>query len=381
MFHQRYTFLTFSRRDIRFLKPLYYFGSFLGLTPYYNFEKHSLENLIQQKIKGTLLSILIITGSLYSLVERQHVLRNLNLYLDFVNDIVNWIVPVTAIINASFFNRNKWLLLNNSFQQIDKTLNNRKQQESNFLKNPFFQCAINVLTVFIILAYVLWSWCYHFGVDAVLRTYLIHNFCYNSNTIVFALITNYALAFRCRYQDLNHCLTSDSLMTKYKNGSSLVTVFRQVGTLSRTLSEMVTLFNEIFGWTFVYMAAKTIAHILATSMRFLEKDNEVTNMDIRLSNFLAISLSIANFTVVMMCGSSVATESSKTAFLCYKLQEHFPPKSDERLEILILAKQVQANDVKITAADFFEINRSTLCGILATCTTYVIVVLQFSGNF
>ncbi|KAJ3658275.1 hypothetical protein Zmor_010025 [Zophobas morio] len=192
---------------------------------------------------------------------------------------------------------------------------------------------------------------------------------------------NYALAFRCRYQDLNHCLNIDSLMTKYKNGSSLMPLFRQVGTLSRTLSEMVTIFNEIFGWTFVFMAGKTIAHILASCMAFLEKNYEVTNMEIRLSNFLAISLSIANFTIVMMCGSSVATESSKTAFLCYKLQEHFPPKSDERLEILILAKQVQANDVKITAADFFEINRSTLCGILATCTTYVIVVLQFSGNF
>ncbi|KAJ3658278.1 hypothetical protein Zmor_010028 [Zophobas morio] len=144
---------------------------------------------------------------------------------------------------------------------------------------------------------------------------------------------------------------------------------------------MVTIFNEIFGWTFVFMAGKTIAHILASCMAFLEKDAEVTNIEIRLSNFLITSLCIVNFILVMMNGSTVTTESSKTAFLCYKLQEHFPPKSDERLEILILAKQVRANNVKITAADFFEINRNTLCGILATTTTYVIVVLQFNGIF
>ncbi|KAJ3658279.1 hypothetical protein Zmor_010029 [Zophobas morio] len=102
---------------------------------------------------------------------------------------------------------------------------------------------------------------------------------------------------------------------------------------------MVTIFNEIFGWTFVFMAGKTIAHILATCMGFLEKDAEVTNIEIRFSSFMITCLSIVNLTLVM-CGTSVTTESSKTAFLCYKLQEHFPPKSDERLEILILAKQI-----------------------------------------
>ena len=380
MFHQRYIFLTFSRRDIRFLKPLYYISSLLGLTPYYNFEKHSLENLKQQQIKGVVLTFVLIFGSLFGVVQRYLLLKNLHLSLDFLNDVVNWIIPVIAVINASFSNRDKWLRLNNSFQQIDKTFNNRRQQESNLLKNPFFQCVVNVVIFIAIMSYVFWSWCYHFGVESVLRTYFVHNFCYNSNTILFALITNYALAFRCRYQDLNHCLTSDLLMTKYKNGSSLVTLFRRVGTLSRTLSEMVTIFNEIFGWTFVFMAGKTIAHILATCMGFLEKDAEVTNIEIRFSSFMITCLSIVNLTLVM-CGTSVTTESSKTAFLCYKLQEHFPPKSDERLEILILAKQVQANDVKITAADFFEINRRTLCGILATTTTYVIVVLQFKGIF
>ncbi|KAJ3658277.1 hypothetical protein Zmor_010027 [Zophobas morio] len=381
MFHQRYTYLTFSRRDIRFLKPLYYISSFWGLIPYYNFEKRSIENPKQEKIKSAMLIILIITGSLFSTAQKHQLFRNLNLCLDFVNDIVNCIIPVTVAIKVSFSDRDKWLRLNNSFQQIDKIFNNRGQQQSNFLRNPVFQCAVNVLAFIIVMLYVMGTWCYHFGIDVIFRTYLVHTFCYNCNTVLFTLITNYALAFRCRYQDLNRYLNIDTLKTKYKNGSSLVPLLRQVGTLSRTLSEMVIIFNEIFGWTFVFVAAKTITHILATCMILLEKETEVANIEMWLSDFLAFSLTIVNFTILMMSGSSVTTESSKTAFLSYKLQEHFPPKSDERLEILILARQVQANEVKITAGDFFEINRSTFCGILATCTTYVIVVLQFSGNF
>lgn len=129
------------------------------------------------------------------------------------------------------------------------------------------------------------------------------------------------------------------------------------------------------------IAGKTITHILAACMSFVDKELQVKSVSLGVANFLMICMSILNVTLVMMCGNSVTTESSKTPFLCYKLQEHFPADSNERIEILILAKQVRTNVVKITAADFFEINRSTLFGLLATCTTYVIVVLQFSGTF
>lgn len=78
----------------------------------------------------------------------------------------------------------------------------------------------------------------------------------------------------------------------------------------------------------------------------------------------------------MVNSNSVTQESRELVYSCYKLQE----KTSEfitKQEVASLARELQFNVAIFTAADFFDLNKSTLFGILATITTYFIVIIQF----
>jgi gustatory receptor len=80
----------------------------------------------------------------------------------------------------------------------------------------------------------------------------------------------------------------------------------------------------------------------------------------------------------MIFCDAVETESKRGIFLCYKLQEQFSEHSDKRKELFNLGHQLKANTVKITAANFFRINKTTLFTIFGTTATYFIVLVQFN---
>jgi gustatory receptor len=65
-------------------------------------------------------------------------------------------------------------------------------------------------------------------------------------------------------------------------------------------------------------------------------------------------------------------------FLCYKIQKDFLDDSKERKELMLLAREISDSGARFTAADFFEINRSTFFGILSVTTTYLIILIQFN---
>jgi gustatory receptor len=84
--------------------------------------------------------------------------------------------------------------------------------------------------------------------------------------------------------------------------------------------------------------------------------------------------------MVMIACDSATMASETTVGLCYKLQERFATNSEIRTELFKLAQQVNNNVVKITAANFFQINKATLFGTLGTTTTYFIIILQFNQS-
>lgn len=78
----------------------------------------------------------------------------------------------------------------------------------------------------------------------------------------------------------------------------------------------------------------------------------------------------------MIC-DNLMSESKKTIFLCYKLQEKFYKNYFERDEIFKLGKCVKANIVKVTAANFFVFGKSAVFGIIGSFATYSIIITQF----
>lgn len=74
-----------------------------------------------------------------------------------------------------------------------------------------------------------------------------------------------------------------------------------------------------------------------------------------------------------------ATSASKElSFICYKLQEKMSITS-QTAKILNLADEFESNISTFSAADFFEINNSTLFRIFVSTLTYFIIIIQFNS--
>ncbi|RZB39235.1 7tm 7 domain containing protein, partial [Asbolus verrucosus] len=233
--------------------------------------------------------------------------------------------------------------------------------------------------------YTFYIWMSKIGVWLLLQAYFVHCFCHLRDVFLTALIMNIAIAFKNRYEDLNKLLDFDLIAAshgvKIFNRNS-ITFFRKIGTLSRILSEMIESFNQIFGWLLIFTIGKTVSQILVCFdfvIGDLQIDDDYFKQHAFISKVLMAIITLVmkilifvSAILIMLSCDCAMKESGRTVCLCYKLQERFPHKSDERDEILNLAKQVKINSAKITAADFFEINKSTLLSILATTTTYFI---------
>lgn len=67
------------------------------------------------------------------------------------------------------------------------------------------------------------------------------------------------------------------------------------------------------------------------------------------------------------------------SFICYKLQNNVT-EPWQITKILSLAHELESNIFKFSAADFFEVNNSTLFKILVSTVTYFIVIIQFNSE-
>lgn len=81
--------------------------------------------------------------------------------------------------------------------------------------------------------------------------------------------------------------------------------------------------------------------------------------------------------IIFACDAA-AQESNNLSIKCYQLQQNFPMVLKENEELEKLQNLIKKKGPKFTAANFFEIKRSTLLSLISTTTTYMIVVLQLN---
>lgn len=71
--------------------------------------------------------------------------------------------------------------------------------------------------------------------------------------------------------------------------------------------------------------------------------------------------------IIIISYDLTTREADRLAVICYIKQQDFT-------ELAVLAGNLRT---KFTAADFFEINRTTLFSLLSVVTTYFIIILEF----
>lgn len=95
---------------------------------------------------------------------------------------------------------------------------------------------------------------------------------------------------------------------------------------------------------------------------------------------VSIFLLQMKFIAIVVSCDITTREAQSIISACYDTQELLPPLSSRRNELLRLVDIVQREPVYFTAADFFNLNRSTIFGVLSVTATYYIITIQFNQD-
>ncbi|XP_076257171.1 uncharacterized protein LOC143194345 isoform X3 [Rhynchophorus ferrugineus] len=143
-------------------------------------------------------------------------------------------------------------------------------------------------------------------------------------------------------------------------------------------------FNKIFGYQIAINYAHWLILFEAVCFNIAERSNPGKFQTDFLMGWKVIFLiclflvfNLLNlFSVVISCDNTTS-ESLKLMDRCYELQEKFDRSTFEYQELQALAFYAAHNQLRFTAADLFEIRRSSMLALIATSTTYFIALVQF----
>ncbi|XP_018566973.1 uncharacterized protein LOC108907400 [Anoplophora glabripennis] len=160
-------------------------------------------------------------------------------------------------------------------------------------------------------------------------------------------------------------------------------ILKKIVAVYTETDKAVDAFNDIFGWPMLFYFAESIVHLvycvaLLTERRFKSEGGNVITENIIIMSVTKAVLEELGAIILIACCDSVTQESDKLLSLCYKIEDDLPPFSMEREEIQKLRERIGNKRVSFKAAEFFEIRRPTILALLATTTTYTIVILQFN---
>lgn len=83
---------------------------------------------------------------------------------------------------------------------------------------------------------------------------------------------------------------------------------------------------------------------------------------------------------MMICCNAVEQAAAELLKTCYGVSKHCPIFSEQFLELKSLSALVYSFRTKITAADYFEINKLTIFYFLYNASTYFVAMVQVYTN-
>lgn len=132
--------------------------------------------------------------------------------------------------------------------------------------------------------------------------------------------------------------------------------------------------------TFLYLKINGAEfQIFYCPVYFLVQNNKFCSCSfIRPSIFINLNLfQIKAIILIVPCDATIK-EAKQFITTCHKLQKNCVTSSTDNKELLILLTTVTRTNAIYTAAGFFDIDRTTIFGLLSVITTYFIVIVQFN---
>ncbi|KAF7286050.1 hypothetical protein GWI33_008353 [Rhynchophorus ferrugineus] len=340
-------------KKISFLSTIFKCIRIFSTTPNYNFSTRQVENQIYYFLWGLDYSISVTSKILLMLTN---VLGCLNLIFSFL---------------GSYFCTGAWEKFFQHCYQLESSdvlivLETTKETLFIFDKTFIFIVSTSFVVVDIIVETVLW----YDGLTNLLDLYYTA-FIYHSSIVCF-LVIYITLYFNDKLVDINNVLVQSSESTEPKMG------INKTKQLYNQVANIVDLFNHLFGKQLLLITLVFSIDVLTiwiTLYQAKKRDTATYSMTIMYS----IYTMLVQFCLMMSCDKAKRA-SEKLLITCLNLQEKYPSTSEEYHELSMFIDKLNNRKISFTAANFFEIHRSTMFAVIGNTTTYFIALVQFGNS-
>ncbi|KAJ8921495.1 hypothetical protein NQ315_003113 [Exocentrus adspersus] len=187
---------------------------------------------------------------------------------------------------------------------------------------------------------------------------------------------------RKRYENIDKRLGGINNYKVIRSGT--IKELQRIYVVYTDVDEAVHTFNKIFGWPMFLSLVETTEMVLFFLAMWVE--NAVPLVSDKPLPVQGLGVIFTSVVFLRLCGpimiifscDAVLQGANKVLRNCRLLQATVPFLPREMEELKRLENLMENKMPKFTAANFFQINRSTLLAIISTTTTYMIVILQFN---
>uniref|UniRef100_A0AAR5PIG5 Gustatory receptor n=1 Tax=Dendroctonus ponderosae TaxID=77166 RepID=A0AAR5PIG5_DENPD len=177
-------------------------------------------------------------------------------------------------------------------------------------------------------------------------------------------------------------MTNAVAASEYTNEQDCKKMLSDTRKLYTEMHKVIETFNTLFGYVLLLMAVQCSLQILDFGVFLIEM--VLPNFKFEYDAFFIymgfILLDLIWLSVAQSRCEMAKDESMKLRSACYNLLDNSSGSGDLHQELKALIKQIKNRPVRFTAADFFEIKRSTTFTIVGATATYFIVYVELRSN-
>jgi hypothetical protein len=368
--------------DLEVIHTVFTFGKFAALTPS-STNNHNPDCL--QKFYEICVYLLYVMGFSASIYSHYPVYKRLT-FVEFMSaglyDLNQFCYVFYILIVLMRLRRRRWFRLIKSFAAVKSAKINIPLKLIFVASQLFYYC----FTIFGVYAHIEQA-----GLTAAASD--MGEFYQFYGMFFYQVFTSILLILLLsRYQRLSETLSQ--LIRNKLHSKQVVEILKMTKKSIFTLKEGVKIFNDTFGWSFLF----TIFSCVSRTLIYIDviiKHSEILlgqNMSVFYHDFCRILISwVKQFTYPFYGVTPLYLQVgiSSTIFLCdsimkkcdeilwqaYRLERELT--SYENKEIQVFINVVLHSRPEFRAARFFSINRSTLFTVLNSLTTFLLVIIQF----
>ncbi|KAL1488802.1 hypothetical protein ABEB36_014598 [Hypothenemus hampei] len=366
-------------QQVRLFGPNVQLLKCFGIVPNINLKTNRLHGTIYSVIYSVLLIIVVGCMEIFIWVHKFYMDYSDDSYLPVIVRItceLTGFIMFNCVVTWSYTKRKLWEKL---FQEITSVYNQQTVKEPQEKKRSVLRNAnlyFVVITFLILLLYCMDI--FFWQIEARSMNFILSYVYFYYNFLLSNVIGHVALEIGSQYKYMTNALVA-SEYTNRENGRKILNDTKR---LYIEMNKVIGTFNNLFGPILLLMAVQCSLQILDFGVFLVEKvlPNLKFEYDAFLVYVIFIIMDLTWFSVTQFRCEMAKDESQRLLTVCYNLLDNYNDGSELLQETHNLIDQIKNRPVQFTAADFFEIKRSTTFSIIGSTATYFIVYVELRSN-